>query len=134
MVTPAAGTYGWSADQAADNPTWARHAGREITAQLLAKAGVHARPWLSERRGLYHLAGAGCASRLEWAQAILKLDPHPEEQLTREILPALTAEFPTPAQRPLFSALDCDLFGSTFGLHLPPWEETLRLAMENNLG
>ncbi len=115
------------------NPTWARMLA-EVTALLLVKGGDGWLEWLSERRGLYHLAGSGYASRLEWAQAILKLDPTPAKQLAREIQPALTADFPTAAQRPLFSALNCDLFGSTFGLHLPPWEETLRLAMENNLG
>ena len=58
------------------NPTWAR-ALAEITAQLLAKAGPDPLPWLSERRGLYHLAGRGFTSRLEWAKAILRNDPRP---------------------------------------------------------
>jgi dTDP-4-dehydrorhamnose reductase len=115
------------------NPTWARMLAG-VTSLLLTRGGVRWRDWLSERRGLYHLAGSGYASRLEWAQAILKYDPHREEQVTREIQPALTADFPTPAQRPLFSALNCDLFNRTFGLSLPAWDNTLRLAMENNIG
>ena len=110
-------------------PTWARQLA-EITALLLAKAGSHPTAWLAERAGLYHLAGSGHCSRLEWGQAILRLDPHPHEQVTQEILPALTADFPTPAQRPLFSALDCSRFTQTFGLHLPGWQDALRLAME----
>jgi len=60
----------------------------------------------------------------------LRCYPHPHEQIVREILPALTADFPTPAQRPLFSALDCRLFTKTFGLRLPPWQEALRLATQ----
>jgi dTDP-4-dehydrorhamnose reductase len=67
---------------------------------------------------------------MEWAQAILRYDPQPEEIVTRELVPALTADFPTPAQRPLYSALDCEKFSETFGLRLPGWEETLRLAMQ----
>ena len=110
-------------------PTWARQLA-EITALLLAKAGSEPLPWLAERAGLYHLAGSGFCSRLEWGQAILKLDAHPEKQLTREILPVLTTDFPTPAQRPLFSALDCSLFTRTFDLRLPDWQDALRLAME----
>jgi len=110
-------------------PTWARQLA-EITALLLAKAGPDPTGYLAERAGLYHLAGSGCCSRLEWGQEILRLDPHPEEQLTEEILPALTADFPTPAQRPLFSALDCSCFTQTFGLRLPEWQDALRLAME----
>jgi dTDP-4-dehydrorhamnose reductase len=112
------------------NPTWARMLA-EISAQLLAKGGKDPLSWLEERKGLYHLAGSGIASRLEWAQAILRCDPAREEQLTREIQPALTAEFPTPARRPLYSALNCDKFTDTFDLRLPDWEEALRLAMEN---
>ncbi len=110
-------------------PTWARQLA-EITALLLAKAGPDPAGWLAERAGLYHLAGSGYCSRLEWGQEILRLDPHPEEQLTEEILPALTADFPTPAQRPLFTALNCSYFTQTFGLRLPEWQEALRLAME----
>lgn len=115
------------------NPTWARMLA-EITAQILTRGGDGWLDWLGERRGLYHLAGSGRASRLEWAQEILKLDPHPEQQIVREILPALTADFPTPAQRPLFSALNCDRFTAVFGLRLPPWREALRLAMEDGVG
>lgn len=119
-------------DQVA-NPTWARMLA-EITAQLLAKGAEDLPGWLAERRGLYHLAGSGRASRLGWAQSILKLDPRREEQLVKELQPALTSEFPAPAQRPLFSALNCDLFAHTFGLRLPAWEDALRLAMEEASG
>jgi dTDP-4-dehydrorhamnose reductase len=110
-------------------PSWARQLA-EITALLLARAESNPAAWLAERSGLYHLAGAGYCSRLEWGQAILRLDPRPQEQTTREILPALTADFPTPARRPLFSALDCSRFAQTFGLQLPGWQDALRLAME----
>jgi dTDP-4-dehydrorhamnose reductase len=110
------------------NPIWARTAA-EATAQLLAMGSKNIVPWLAERSGLYHFTGPDHASRYEWAQAILQLDPQPREQVTEQVLPALTAEFPTPARRPLFSALDSRKFTETFGLHLPPWETALRLAM-----
>jgi dTDP-4-dehydrorhamnose reductase len=110
-------------------PTWARPLA-EITALLLAKAGPDPWDWLMERAGLYHLSGSGYCSRLEWGKEILRLDAHPEQQLTQEVLPALTADFPTPAQRPLFSALDCSRFTKTFGLRLPDWQEALLLAMD----
>jgi len=108
--------------------TWARMLA-EITAQVLARGDDYIR----ERTGLYHLAGDGYASRLEWARKILGLDPSQEEQVCIEILPALTSDFPTPAERPLFSALNCDHFAATFGLRLPPWEAALRMAMERFL-
>jgi dTDP-4-dehydrorhamnose reductase len=112
-------------DDQISNPTWARMLA-EITAQILARGADYIR----ERVGLYHLAGDGFASRLEWARLILELDPNRQEQKVREILPAPTSDFPAPAVRPLFSALNCDRFASVFGLRLPPWQAALRLAME----
>ncbi len=111
------------------NPTWARMLA-EITAQMIAAAGAQTSGYFTERRGVYHLAGSGSASRLEWAQTILKYDPKPEEQVTKEILGAQTSDFPTPAVRPLFSALDCSKFEHTFSLRLPHWQTALNLAMQ----
>ena len=110
-------------DQVA-NPTWCR-ALAEVTAQALAK-GID---FIRERAGLYHLAGGGCASRLEWARLILELDPQKEEQRVKEIVPALSADFPTPAERPLFSALECGRFKEQFDLELPGWRVALGLAL-----
>ena len=130
---------GWSRQQRSlrlvtdqiSNPTWCRMLA-EISAQVLALAGAQSDPyaWLAERAGLYHLAGSGYTSRFGWGQAILRLDPKRSEQVTEEILPALTADFPTQARRPLFSALNCDRFKAVFGLELPGWEQALKLAME----
>ena len=111
------------------SPTWAR-ALAEITCQMIARAGQPPFDWLVERKGLYHLAGSGYASRYEWAQAILACDPRPQEQTARSVMPALTADFPTPAVRPLFSALDCSAFNRMFQLQLPPWQKALQLAMQ----
>jgi len=110
------------------NPTWARMLA-EVTAQMIAKADRDVSSWLHERRGLYHLAGSDFTSRLEWGKAILRYDPHKEEQVAHEILPAQTSDFETTAQRPLFSALNCELFSDTFSLRMPPWKEMLQLAM-----
>jgi len=111
------------------SPTWSR-ALAEVTAQVLAMGGTDLLGWLADRKGLYHLGGRGAVSRLDWARKILKLDPHPEGQVAKEIGSALTREFPTPATRPLYSPIDCTLFADTFGICLPDWELALRLAME----
>ena len=112
-------------DDQISNPTWARMLA-EVTALILAR-GVE---YIKERKGLYHLTGGGYASRLEWAKAILTLDPNHHEQITKEILPASTKDFPTPAVRPLFSVLDCEKFKNTFDLQLCGWAQTLLLAMQ----
>jgi dTDP-4-dehydrorhamnose reductase len=118
-------------DDQIGNPTWARMLA-EITSQVVTMGIPDIPAWLEEHRGLYHLAGSGYASRLEWARAILAYDPHPHEQTVERIESASTTDFPTPAQRPLFSALDCELFHNTFGPYLPHWQEALRLALAEN--
>ena len=115
------------ADQTA-SPTWCR-ALAEATAQILARAPGDMAGWVGERQGVYHLAGLGAASRYEWAQAILAHDPRQEEQIVERLLSAQTADFPAPAQRPAFSALDCDKIQAAFALYLPDWEASLGLAM-----
>jgi dTDP-4-dehydrorhamnose reductase len=112
-------------DDQVSNPTWARMLA-EVTAQVLTRGDGY----LRERTGLYHLAGGGHASRYAWAQEILRLDPKKQEQKMRQLLPARTTDFPTPAQRPLFSALDCEKFAATFGLCLLDWKTALSLAIQ----
>jgi dTDP-4-dehydrorhamnose reductase len=113
------------------SPTWARMLA-EITALVLAQAGSQGLGWLQERSGIYHLAGNGAVSRLDWARAILALDPISHEQRCRALVPARSDAFPTPAQRPLYSALNCERFRSTFGLCVPDWLENLKLAMDTS--
>jgi dTDP-4-dehydrorhamnose reductase len=111
-------------DDQVSNPTWAPRLA-DVTARLLNQDLDSLRGC----RGLYHVAGNGYASRMDWARKIIELDPDRQEQKVREIRPAHTSDFPTPAQRPLFSALDCSLFQSTFKILLPRWEDDLQLAM-----
>jgi dTDP-4-dehydrorhamnose reductase len=111
-------------DDQISNPTWARMLA-EVTAHVINRDDG----FLRERTGLYHLAGGGSASRYAWAQKILELDPSRQEQKVKQLLPAATSDFPTPAQRPLFSALDCQKFKRVFDLGLPDWDVALELAM-----
>jgi len=115
-------------DDQISNPTYAK-ALAAATLTLLQKAYQHSFEWLKERKGLYHLAGSGYISRYEWALEILRLDPLKEEHVVNQVLPAKTADFHTPAVRPLFSALSCQLFAETFGFQLPPWQESLQKAL-----
>ncbi len=115
-------------DDQISNPTWCRTLAG-ATAMLIAKSGNNPDAWINERRGLYHLAGDGFASRLEWAKLILDLDPHRDQQAVSSLESAKTSDYPTPAQRPLFSALNCDKFYDTFSIRLPKWQDALELAM-----
>jgi dTDP-4-dehydrorhamnose reductase len=115
-------------DDQVSNPTWARMLA-EITCLLIPRHPGSLYDGIREQCGIYHLAGSGYTSRYEWAKQILAHDPNRSEQMVQAIEPGRTEEFPTPATRPLFSALDCTRFEKTFGLQLPPWSSTLKLAM-----
>jgi dTDP-4-dehydrorhamnose reductase len=110
------------------SPTWAR-ALAEITSLAIAASKANLLNIVREQRGIYHLAGSGYTSRYEWAKRILANDPNRTEQLIQTIEPVPSGEFPTPALRPLFTALNCAKFEESFGLCLPSWEESLQLAM-----
>jgi dTDP-4-dehydrorhamnose reductase len=88
--------------------------------------------WVAERKGIYHLAGKGYTSRYLWAKQILEFIPHSQKQTLPSIFPATTAEYPAAAKRPLFSALDSSKFTQTFGMAIPHWTRSLRLAMRNS--
>ncbi len=113
-------------------PTWAR-ALAQATMQILAAAPHLAVPRIKEKRGVYHLAGAGAASRLEWARAIGAFDSRPEEHRARAIHSARRADFPSAATRPAYSVLDCSRAREVWGVQLPPWREALRQAMGERL-
>lgn len=115
-------------DDQISSPTWARMLA-EATALALAQGRDDPAGYIREKAGLYHLAGSGACSRYEWAKAILELDPQKSEQKVRQLLPAKSSQFPTPAERPLVSVLDCGKFEQVFGLRLPEWGETLKLAI-----
>ena len=77
--------------------------------------------FFSEHSGIYHLAGEPLVSRFEWANHILENAPLQEEQVCREIIPVPSTAFPTAAERPLFSGLNCSLVKETFNLPVLHW-------------
>lgn len=110
------------------SPTWARMLAETISA-MLARSLPDPQNYFLERQGIYHLGGSGSVSRFDFAKTILRLDPNPGEQTIKRLEPALTADFPTPALRPLETVLNCAKFERAFGLRLPGWETALRMAM-----
>ncbi|HPR35004.1 MAG TPA: dTDP-4-dehydrorhamnose reductase [Anaerolineaceae bacterium] len=116
-------------DDQISSPTSARMLA-EITTLILAQGREDVFGYLSKKSGLYHCAGGGSCSRYDWAKAILEYDPHKEEQVVKQLLPAKSSEFPVPANRPMVSVLECRKLFSTFGLRQPTWEESLRLTTE----
>jgi dTDP-4-dehydrorhamnose reductase len=77
--------------------------------------------------GVHHWSDAGAASWYDFAVAIAELGVSVGLLENRaRINPLTTADYPTPAQRPSYSLLDCT--GTRQALHLPPlhWREALR--------
>jgi dTDP-4-dehydrorhamnose reductase len=80
-----------------------------------------ARRW---QGGTIHLAGTGAASWFEFASAIMAECALLGVPAAR-IVPIATADWPTRAQRPQDSTLDCGRAASLFGVHMPGWRESL---------
>jgi dTDP-4-dehydrorhamnose reductase len=77
--------------------------------------------------GIYHLAATTHTTWHEFAGEIVRLMP-PAEIKCQCVEAITTAEFPTPARRPAWSALSCEKLEKVFGLKLPGWREMLHLA------
>ena len=76
--------------------------------------------------GLYHLTNSGETTWYEYACAIRDLAPELSERRHVKVHPITTAEYPLPAPRPAFSALDNGKLERTFGIRAVDWREALR--------
>jgi dTDP-4-dehydrorhamnose reductase len=118
-------------DDQISNPTWARDLAT-ATFRILSTYRNNLQDVLKEKGGIYHLAGNGYTSRYEWARQILANDLNPTEHVIQALHPVASDDFPTPALRPRFSALDCSKITRTFGVKLPDWRESLKNAMSKS--
>ncbi len=112
-------------------PTWAR-AIAEATALILTRCNARSGPGeLGERGGLYHLTAAGETTWFGFAEAIIAEMLAAGERLSaREVVPIPTADYPTPAERPAWSVLDCGKARDAFGVDVPYWRDQLGLCMK----
>lgn len=78
-----------------------------------------------DRTGLYHYTNEGVCSWYDFTKEINDLLGH-----TCNVMPCRTEEFPTPAARPHYSVLEKKKVRETFGLEIPHWKESLRLAVK----
>lgn len=99
----------------AGSPTYAR----DLAAALVALVE-------SGATGLYHLANGGVATRWELARAALDHAGYTETP----IAPIRTVDYPTPARRPHYTALDCSRAAAA-GVTLRPWREALAAYLDS---
>ena len=77
--------------------------------------------------GLYHVTNTGTTSWHGLAQEIFRLAAHQDVV----VQPISTEEYPTPAPRPAYTALDCSKLERVFGLTLPSWRDTLARCIDS---
>lgn len=102
------------------NPT----AAEDLAALILdlATLGLRGEPLAG---GIYHAAGRTEATWHEFATAIVRLYAEHTGRPAPPVQPIATADWPTRAQRPADSRLDCAKLRAATGLSLPGWPESL---------
>lgn len=104
-------------------PTWAGTIA-QATAQLIEQwRSGQAGPW-----GVYHLTAQGETSWFGFASAIAA---HLSNQGKRvaTLQPIPSSAYPTPAQRPLNSRLDCSRLQQDWNVQLPDWQAALEQCL-----
>jgi dTDP-4-dehydrorhamnose reductase len=114
--------------------------GAPTGAELLADVSAHTLPRLLAEpalSGTYHCVAGGethwhgyASFVIEWARA----HGHAVKVAADKVLPIPTSAYPTPAQRPLNSRLSTHKLQSTFGLHLPHWQQGVERLLSEVLG
>ena len=105
-------------------------AAADIAAALMMIAGRIERA--EGEWGTYHFAGADAVSWHGFAEAIFDLAA-PKLATRPQVEPITTDQYPTPAQRPMNSVLDCRKIEEVFGISAPPWRVGLASAIREIL-
>ena len=114
--------------------------GAPTGADLLADVTAHALRTLAARpelAGTYHCVAAGETSWFGYARFVVewaRARGHPIRVAPDAIHPTPTADYPTPARRPLNSRLDTTRLRRAFALHLPPWQAGVERMLAEVLG
>ncbi|MDF3917755.1 dTDP-4-dehydrorhamnose reductase [Salinicola salarius] len=109
--------------------------GAPTPARLIAEVTLLAVKQRGEGRlepGLYHLAPRGETNWHGFAQAIFRHAEALGETLQvkpDQVVPIATANYPTPARRPLNSRLSLEKVEQALGITLPNWESQLQLTL-----
>jgi dTDP-4-dehydrorhamnose reductase len=99
----------------------------DIARALVAMAEVACAPSF-QSFGTYHLAGNEAIDRAGMAELIFTESAAAGGPSAR-VIPVPTAEYPTPAKRPLNARLESRKAIDTFGLAMPDWREGLRRSV-----
>lgn len=104
-------------------PTWSRMIA-ETTACMLSRLDHLG----AAAQGIYHMTASGKTSWRKFAEAVFEASGMERQP---RVQPITTADYPTPARRPLNSTLDNSKLQKTFGLAHPDWHYCLRLCLQD---
>ena len=96
----------------------------DLAAALLEVARQLQTDWRPELAGVVHVAGTGSTTWHGLAAATFEAACR-HGHAAPNLRAIATADWPTPARRPLDSRLNCDRLASVFGVTLPPWRSSL---------
>ena len=111
------------------SPTYAVDLANALLA-LMEKSTVPDGP---SQGGVFHAAGTGITTWYGFASRIFAGAAARGLQVP-EVRAILSSEYPTPARRPMFSALDCSKLRDKFSIKLPAWDEALERCLDRLLG
>lgn len=111
--------------------------GAPTGAALIADITAHALRMVQtnpDLRGIYNLAAAGETSWFDYASLIFtESEKYSTGLKIKKLSPIKTAEYITPAKRPLNSRLDLTKIERSFNLTLPHWQNGVRYAINEIL-
>lgn len=80
--------------------------------------------------GIYHMTCAGATTWCGLARTIFASTPGLCNGTAPQVNPISTAEYPTPAKRPLYSLLSNQKLSETFGIRLAHWQISLQIVID----
>ena len=108
-------------------PTWSREIAR-ATVQAIEKYLAHPDP--EQINGIYHLTAQGQTSWFGFAQTAAKYGLFDNIDHPPVLRAISSAEFPTPAKRPMYSVMSNAKLCNQFGIQLPDWEDSLQECLQ----
>ena len=112
-------------------PSWSRDLAKMAAAVIrqceAATQGRGLSEVIRDVGGVYHAAGAGETTWFGFATEAVRLLREKEPSVRLATIEAITtAEYPTPARRPVNSRMDCNRLRERFGWKMMDWKDSLR--------
>ena len=102
----------------------------DIADTLLELAGHIAEIDAREAWGVYHYCGEPATTWHGFASAIVELARARESLPVKTVTAITTADYPTPAARPVNSVLDCAKLADRYGIRPRPWRAGLEAMLD----